>query len=120
MDADTTDLLAWLELPHQRGHSCRGSYGATAWFNPNAGSTGACPTLVALRDLRAVLETAYAAVTAERARVHDAAHHTPAAEHVAQAMTGLVMAELAQDDRHGWTMTARMAIEGLAEWLDRP
>lgn len=94
--------------PHQGGHTCTDG----KWYNPNAGTRGPCPTIGHLRTAAEQVEKLHASV-------HEAAHDTPAAEHVAQSMTGLVMTELNDEDREGWTRTARMAIEGLAEWLDR-
>lgn len=97
-----------VEEPHRGGHRCTDG----AWYNDNAGPRTPCPTRQHVATVREQVDRLHA-------QVHDAAHDTPAAEHVAHAMTGLVLADLEPEDREGWTRTARMAIEGLAEWLER-
>lgn len=97
-----------VEHPHRGGHNCDDG----KWYNDNTGTRTPCP-------VRAHLTTAREQVDRLHAQVHEAAHDEAAAVHVAEAMTGLVLADLADEDREGWVMTARMAMEGLAEWLDR-
>lgn len=104
-------LLAALDAvaqPHRGGHRCTDG----GWYNENAGTRTPCQVTLHLRTAREQAHRLHD-------QVHEAAHDTAAAEHVAEAMTGLVMADLSDDDRAGWTTTARMAIEGLSEWLDR-
>jgi hypothetical protein len=93
--------------PHLAGHRCIDGQ----WFNPNAGARRNCPTYTYLTEVRAGAEALHASV-------HEAAHDDAAATAVAEGMTGLTMAELADEDREGWVLTARMAIEALSEWLD--
>jgi hypothetical protein len=95
-------------LPHRGGHRCTDG----KWWNDATGTRTPCPT-------RIHLDLAHEQVGKLHASVHEAAHDTDAATAVAEGMTGLVMAELSADDREGWVLTARMAIEALAEHLDR-
>lgn len=91
---------------HHRGqHRCDDGryYGPKQWAE--------CP----MNKAAAVLSLA---IIDERQRVHDAAHDDDAVTAVAEGMTGFVMAELSEDDAHGWRLTARMAIEALAAHLD--
>jgi hypothetical protein len=101
------DHVQRLTDPHRAGHRCIDGN----WWNPNAGSRQHCPVYTRLQE---VADTA----TALRDSVHEAAHDTAAATAVAEGMTGLVMADLDPEDREGWVLTARMAIEALAIWLD--
>lgn len=94
-------------LPHLHGHSCTDG----RWYNENAGSRSACPTLTHLRHARAQ-------VGLLDSQVHRAAHDDAAVRATAEGMTGLVMADLGGDDREGWMQTARDAIEALAAHLD--
>lgn len=121
----TTDLLDLLERPHLHGHSCPtlGSSAHGTWHNPNAGSAGPCPTLTALRDVRAELEAADAAVLVEHARVHAAAHDDELALITGMAAAGYGECDhhdVHDDDRAGFRQMGRMAIEALAEQLDQP
>lgn len=101
----TADAYETLTGHHRSQHRCDDGkyYGPQRW--------GECPMNVNA----AVLSLA---IIDERSRVHEAAHDDDAVRAVAEGMTGLVMADLSEDDRHGWMMTARMAIEALAEHLD--
>lgn len=100
--ADAYDALTG----HHRGqHRCDDG----AWYGPRDWQS--CPmhrAATALTDR----------IVEVRDRVHEAAHDPDAVRAVAEGMTGLVMAELGEDDRHGWEATARMAIEALAAHLD--
>lgn len=100
--ADAYDALTG----HHRGqHRCDDGnyYGPKVWAE--------CPMNVNASVLSL-------AMVDERNRVHEAAHNDDAVRAVAEGMTGLVMAELSDEDRQGWMMTARMAIEALAAHLD--
>ena len=97
-----------VEAPHRGGHTCVDA----RWYNDNTGTRTPCP-------VRDHLTTARQQVGKLHTAVHEAAHNDAAATHVAEAMTGLTMADLSDEDRDGWVTAARMAIEGLAEWLDR-
>lgn len=106
-DADLTALIR----PHLYGHRCTDpTTGVEMWQQPHLSGVPCHP----LAGLRAV-ETYIAAL---RTRVHTAAHHTPTAEAVAEGMTGLTMADLPTEEREGWTLTARMAMETLSAILD--
>lgn len=93
--------------PHTAGHRCIDGQ----WVNPNAGARRNCATYDLLQEVRTGAEALHASV-------HAAAHDTDAATAVAEGMTGLTMAELDTDSRDGWVLTARLAIEALAGWLD--
>lgn len=100
--------LDTLTGPHIGGHRCTSG----DWYNNLVGDQIPCPVH---RDLTTVREQ----VEGLHAQVHEAAHDTEAAEAVAAGMTGFVMDDLSDEDRHGWTLTARMAVEALAAHLDR-
>lgn len=96
------------EAPHRHGHTCTDG----RWWNPNAGTRSPCPIQGHLRVAREQVEKLHA-------QVHEAAHDTPTVDAVAEGMTGLVLADLQPEDRDGWRMATRLAIESLAEQLDR-
>ena len=99
------DAVETLTGQHQSQHRCDDGihYGPKAFHK--------CP-------MNRAAATLTDAITAERARVHAAAHDPDAVCAVAEGMTGLTMADLTADDRQGWELTARMAIEALAAHLD--
>ncbi|UQS95193.1 hypothetical protein Pam4_50 [Pseudanabaena phage Pam4] len=102
------DVLTVLSSPHRGGHRCTNG----GWYNDNAGARTACPVLLALDDLGT-------AATLLASAAHAAAHDTATAVRVAEGMTGLDLAALGEEEREGWTLTARLAIETLAAELDR-
>lgn len=97
-----------LTAPHRGGHRCTSG----DWHNDNVGDRLPCPVLAGLTTVREQVQALHE-------QVHNAAHDTGAAVAVAEGMTGLVMAELHPEDREGWTLAARMAVEALAAHLDR-
>lgn len=94
--------------PHEYGHVCHDGL----WYAPHLGTRSPCPPLASLRTVREQVQHLHE-------QVHTAAHNDTAATAVAEGMTGLVMADLPDEDREGWVTTARMAIEALAHHLDR-
>lgn len=97
--------------PHHVGHRCDDG----KWFNPNAGTRSICPVLGHLRTAREQVEKMHNSV-------HEAAHTQSLVRAVMQGMTGFTDDDIDQmptEDAAGWDRTAAMAIEALAEQLDR-
>lgn len=98
-----------VEAPHRGGHTCDDG----KWYNDNTGTRTPCP-------IRGHLTTAREQVHRLHAQVHEAAHDEAAVEVIAQAMlSDTPMGDLDPDAAEGWRYLARLAVEGLAEWLDR-
>lgn len=103
-----TAAVETLTHGHRGQHRC----GPGRWFGVDAWRS--CPTNVAAAAL-------VDALAEERARVHEAAHDDTAVHAVLTGMTGFTVDDLAAmevEDRDGWTLTARGAIEALAAHLD--
>lgn len=94
--------------PHRGGHRCTDG----GWYNDATGARVPCPVVRSLTAVRQAVDDLAAAP-------HAAAHDTAAAVAVAEGMTGLDLSVLAEEEREGWTLTARLAIETLAAHLDR-
>lgn len=101
-------VIAGLARPHIAGHRCTNG----DWYNDAVGARERCP-------VRAALDTLTLEVKGLHEQIHGAAHDDDAARAVAEGMTGLVLADLGDEEREGWTLAARMAIEALAAHLDR-
>lgn len=95
-------------LPHLHGHSCTDGQ----WWNENAGTRTACPTL---RHLR----TARAQVALLDTQVHRAAHDDAAVAAVARGLlAGTDLTTLDPETTAGWITMAQQGIEALAAHLD--
>lgn len=101
--ADTA--LTALAEPHGAQHRCTDG----RYYTPR--ETALCPVNVRLGVLRTTLD--HARSVAHRA-CHDTAHITA----VAEGMTGLTMSELESEDREGWMLATRHALETHAALLD--
>lgn len=103
------DHLDALASPHRSGHRCLDG----AWYNPNAGARTPCPASLSLAEVRQEVEDLHQGV-------HAAAHDPEAIEHVAAGMlAGTPLADLDPEQAEGWRHMARLAVEALAEHLDR-
>jgi hypothetical protein len=103
------DRLDTLAGAHRSGHRCQDGQ----WYNPNAGARTPCPVSLSLAEVRQEVE-------AQHASVHEAAHDPETVEHVATAMlSGSPLGDLDPEQADGWRHLARLAIEALAEHLDR-
>jgi hypothetical protein len=104
-DPDVEAASKVLLAAHIGQHRCEDGtyYGVHDWT--------ACPTQTAHGVL-------LAAITRHQTAPHTAAHTPAAVDAVAVGMTGFDLAVLAEEDREGWRLTARYAIEALAAHLD--
>lgn len=103
-------LAEQISLEHVVPHTCTDGQ----WYNPRAVTSGPCPTATTLRSLAAV------ATIGDQA-VHGAAHHDEAVDAVMSAMLSTPLSELAALDADAvdpWRLMTRLALEGLAAWLD--
>lgn len=95
---------------HRGGHRCQDGI----WYNDNAGNRVECAVRAQLRD-------AVDAVRALSAQVHEAAHNDAAVDAVTAAMLSTPTSQLAALDAdvlEPWRHMVRLAIEGLAFYLD--
>lgn len=110
MQAHTRTILELAErvgFEHAGPHTCTNG----DWYNPRAATSGPCPTTIDLRSL-------VASARIGDQVVHGAAHYEPAVQHVAAAMLSTPLNELPPEHAGGWVYLARLAVEGLAAWLD--
>lgn len=100
-----------LDAPHRAGHRCTDG----EWWNDAVGTRTSCGVRGHIATIRTQVERLHASV-------HDAAHSDDAVTAVLTGMTGFSTEDLAAmpaEDRDGWVLTVRLAVEALAEWLDR-
>lgn len=96
-------------LAHRHGHRCDDGQ----WYNPNTGTKTPCP-------ITASLTIAATQIQRLHAQVHDASHNPTVVDLVAEAMlAGTPLADLPPENADGWRHLTRLAIEALAEYLDR-
>lgn len=95
--------------PHRSGHRCLDGQ----WYNPHAGARTPCPTAVTLAAAREDVARLHAAP-------HAAAHDAEAVDRITEAMlAGTPLADLDPEQADGWRHLARLAVEALAEHLER-
>lgn len=96
---------------HVAGHRCNDG----EWYNDATGTRTPCP-------IRRHLDTAREQADRLHAQVHDAAHDDTAVRAVLQGMTGFTdddLTTMGEEEAAGWMHSTRLAIETLAEHLDR-
>lgn len=103
--AAATAAAEHLTTDHRGQHRCTDG----RYYTPS--DWGDCPTSVAVTTLLTTL-------TDTRDLAHNACHDTEHVDLVLYGMTGLVAADLTDDDRQAWRTTVRMALETNAELLD--
>jgi hypothetical protein len=94
-----------LTVGHRGQHRCTDSI----YYGPR--DAGDCPVSAAVQVLADTIDQV-------RALPHTAVHDAEHVDLVALGMTGLVMADLAPEDRDGWRLTVRNALEAHAALLD--
>lgn len=97
--------LALIRADHENAHRC-----PETWYNPHVTGGRYCPTWNRVQHAITQVETLHLAAA-------DAADQPAACTAVAEAMTGLVMAELDVDSREGWERTARDAMRATHLWI---